>query len=77
MLDYAYEMEKGGREVVYKIKETREKMGISQSDLADISGVSRAIISRLETENDTVTTTDTLKKIAKALNTTVGKIFCE
>lgn len=63
--------------MVYKIKEIREKKGVSQSELATASGVSRAIISKLETENDTTTTTDTLKKIAKALDTTVGKIFCD
>lgn len=59
----------------YKIKEARERKGLSQSKLSDLSGVSRTIISGLESGRITVTTTDTLKKIASALEMKVSEIF--
>lgn len=61
----------------YKIKEAREKTGMSQQELSEKSGVSRTIVSGLETGKITVTTTDTLKKIASALNLKVRDIFFE
>ena len=48
---------------------------MSQSELAEKSGVSRGIIWALETDANAVTTTKTLLKIANALDTTVDKIF--
>lgn len=59
----------------YKIKDYRLKMNITQAELAKRSGVSRAIISGLESGTITVTTTATLSKIAKALGEKVGDIF--
>jgi transcriptional regulator with XRE-family HTH domain len=59
----------------YKIKEIREAKKMSQSELAEKSGVSRGIIWALETDANAVTTTKTLLKIANALDTTVDKIF--
>ena len=53
----------------------RKKM--SQCELAEKSGVSRTIISGLENGTITTTTTDTLLKIAKALDTKVADIFFE
>lgn len=61
----------------YKIKEYRDMMGMSQTELAERSNVSRTIISGLESGNITVTTTETLLKIAKALNCKVTDIFLE
>lgn len=61
----------------YKIKEMREKKEMSQEKLSEVSGVSRSIISGLESGRVTVTTTTTLLKIAKALGVTVDEIFCE
>lgn len=61
--------------MAYKIKEKREKKKLTQQALADKSGVSRQIISRLENEEDVITTTDTLKKIASALGCKVSDIF--
>lgn len=57
------------------IKEVREKKNMSQEDLAKKSGVSRAIISNLETGRADTTTTSTLEKIATALEEPVSKIF--
>lgn len=58
----------------YKIKEFREKLNLTQQELADKSGVSRVTIAMLET-NQQNTTTQTLLKIASALGTTVDQIF--
>lgn len=59
----------------YKIKEYRIKKGISQELLSKKSGVSRSIISGLETGRINTTTTSTLKKIAKALECSISDIF--
>lgn len=59
----------------YKVKECREELKMSQTDLAKKANVSRAIISGLETGAIKVTTTETLCKIAKALNKKVSDIF--
>ncbi len=59
----------------YKIKEKRVQLGISQEQLSEMSGVSRSIISGLESGKTTVTTTETLLKISKALGCKVKDIF--
>lgn len=59
----------------YKIKEFRIKKGISQELLSKKSGVSRSIISGLETGRIDTTTTSTLKKIAEALECSISEIF--
>lgn len=59
----------------YKIKEIRTKQGMSQAELAEKSGVSRAIISNLETGKSEQTTIRTLQKIAKALGATIDEVF--
>ena len=61
----------------YKIKEYREELRMSQVELAEKSKVSRSIISGLESGAVTVTTTDTLSKIAKALEKRVSDIFLD
>ncbi len=58
-----------------RITEIRKEKGISQEELSILSGVSRATISGLESGRVTVTTTDTLQKISKALGETVSEIF--
>ena len=59
----------------YKIQEIREEAGMTQAELSEKSGVTRSIINGLETGRTTTTTTDTLKKIASALNRKVSEIF--
>lgn len=61
----------------YKIREYRKERSMSQCELAEKSGVSRTIISGLENGTITTTTTDTLLKIAKALDKKVSDIFFE
>lgn len=59
----------------YRIKEYRETLRMSQVELAEKSKVSRTIISGLESGTITVTTTETLLKIARALNKKVSELF--
>lgn len=58
-----------------KLKEYREKEGLTQEELASKSSVSRNTISSIETEINTNVTYDTMEKISKALNRKVSTIF--
>lgn len=60
---------------MFKIKEYREELNMSQEELARKSKISRTIISGLETGTISVTTTKTLKAIAEALGKDVSEIF--
>ena len=59
----------------YKIKQFREELRMSQTELSEKAHVSRSIISGLESGSVKVTTTDTLSKIASALGKKVSEIF--
>ena len=59
----------------FRIKEVRKQVGMSQSELARKSGVSRTTIYNLETDDDIETTTGTIARIAKALGVGVEQIF--
>ena len=61
----------------YRIKESRLELNMTQEELSKKSGVSRAIISGLESGRITVTTTDTLLKLANAMDKKVSEIFFE
>ena len=60
---------------MFRVKEEREKKGMTQEELAKKADVSRTIISGLESGTINVTTTKTLKKIAEALGKNVSDIF--
>ena len=68
-----HDEQKGG----YKIRECRNEINMSQEELSKKSGVSRTIISGLENGTITVTTTETLLRIARAMNKKVVDIFFE
>lgn len=59
----------------YRIKEVRILRRMTQEELSKKSGVSRAIISGLESGSRKETTTKTLLAIAIALGTTVDDLF--
>lgn len=59
----------------FYIKKIREERKMSQTELSQKSGVSRATIWNLENGVDKVTTTKTLNKLAKALNVTMDELF--
>ncbi len=51
---------------LYRLKEHRNKRGLTQHELATLSGVSRPTIARLETTS-TRATPETARKLARAL----------
>ena len=51
-----------------KVKQLREKMGLSQEKLARLADVSNNTIINIEAGKQDNPTIDTLKKVAKALN---------
>ncbi|WP_276906665.1 helix-turn-helix transcriptional regulator [Faecalibaculum rodentium] len=57
------------------IKDVRNEQGVSQEELAEKSGVSRRILSLLETGAAESTTTKTMQAIAKALGKESSEIF--
>ena len=59
----------------FKIKEARKEKGFTQEELAKRANVSRATIIGLENGTITVTPTETLTKIAGALDKKVSDIF--
>ena len=59
----------------FRIREVRLSLNMSQEQLSAKSGVSRVIISALESGARDVTTTKTLMKIATALGVTVEDLF--
>jgi transcriptional regulator with XRE-family HTH domain len=59
----------------FAIKEAREERKMSQEELSEKSGVSRAIISGLESGSIQNTTTKTLYRLALALDMPVGQFF--
>ena len=59
----------------FKIKEARKEKGFTQEELAKRANVSRATIVGLENGSVLVTTTETLTKIASALDKKVSDIF--
>ena len=58
-----------------KIRYYREKIGMTQEELAQKAGVSRVTISYLETGKQPVITSETMLKIAEALGKSVKTIF--
>jgi len=61
--------------MAYKIKEIREKKRMSQAELAEASGVSRATIIRIENTPEVVINTKTLEKLASALDVSIRTLF--
>ena len=59
----------------FKIREYRKELRMTQEELSRRSNVSRATISALENGTLSVTTTETLIKIASALGRKVSDIF--
>ena len=77
MLNYVQSMKRkrGENEMGYKIRQIRENKGMSQTELAEKSGISRATIWKLETDDKAITMTSTLQKIANALGVSLDEIF--
>ena len=59
----------------YKIRERREKLGMTQSELVKKSGICRATISMLENGYDVDLKVSTLISLASALRCSVNSLF--
>ena len=59
----------------YRIKELRERQGMTQETLSEKAGIARATLSKLENNDEDQTTTKTLLKLAEALNVTINELF--
>ena len=58
-----------------RLKEVRKEKGITQEELERLSGVSRQTISAIENNPDYQAKSGTLIALAKAMETTVDRIF--
>ena len=58
-----------------RVKEFREKLGMTQEELAEKSGVSRTTISGFENELIEITTNTTMDKISEALGKKTKTVF--
>lgn len=61
--------------MLYRVKEVRKKRGLTQEELAKKARVARGIIVRLESDEEFNTSTNTLNKIAQALECSMAEIF--
>lgn len=61
--------------IANRLREIREEAGLSQAELAEKSGVSRTILSFLETNKDVNCKISTLKAISAALSRPISDIF--
>ena len=59
----------------FRLREVREAKGMSQEELEKASGISRQTISAIENGKTTSVMSGTLVALARALDTTVDKIF--
>ena len=68
---------KGGGESVVKnrLKELRTERGISQEELSEMCGISRATLSKIENNEEVNVNTRTIAKIADAFNVRPSEIF--
>lgn len=60
----------------YKLKELRYQRDMTQEELSKKADVSRQTIVNIENGEPVNTTTDTLRKLAKALDCNISDIFC-
>ena len=60
---------------ILDIKTIREKKGMTQEGLANKSGVNRSLLNQLETQKVTNTSTNTLQKLANALDCKITDLF--
>ena len=58
-----------------KLEELRRKAGLSQEELAEKSGVSRAVIVKIENSNTDRVLGRTIRKLAEALDVSMAELF--
>lgn len=62
--------------MTYKVKEVRESKGMTQTELAEKSGISRGTICALEGGQKMSVNTNTLIRIADALGVSMDALYC-
>lgn len=60
---------------MYKVRERRESLGLTQEELAKRAGISRQTIIAIESDMEVPTSTTTLIRLAKSLMCKVSDIF--
>lgn len=60
-----------------RVTELRKEKGLSQEELAKAAGISRATLSKIETNEEAVITTGTVSKLCAALSCKPRDIFLE
>ena len=63
-------MEDGAMQIGKRIQQRREKLGLTQEELADASGLRQSIISRLERGTRKNPSADTVRRLATTLGVT-------
>jgi DNA-binding XRE family transcriptional regulator len=58
-----------------KLKNYREELGLTQSELAEKSGVARTIVSYIETEKEVDVKLSTLTALSNAVGKKVSEVF--
>lgn len=72
---YSKLKQQGGEKLKNKLKSARENANLTQKELSENSGVSRVVINQIENGKRTIVTSETLVKLAGALNCDVADIF--
>lgn len=57
-----------------RVKELRNKLGVSQEELADLAGLDRTYITSVESGRRNISIAN-IEKLAKALNVTLAEFF--
>ncbi len=57
-----------------RVKELRNKLGVSQEELADLAGLDRTYITSVESGRRNISIVN-IEKLAKALNITLAEFF--
>ncbi|MBQ9572281.1 MAG: helix-turn-helix transcriptional regulator [Acidaminococcaceae bacterium] len=61
----------------YRVEEIRKEQNMTQSELAQASGISRATVAALESGKEIVVKSSTLQAIANALKCKVPDLFAQ
>ena len=58
-----------------RLREVRKNSGLSQEELSKRTGLSRTTLSKIESNEEAVVTTETIVKLAKAFDVKPSEIF--
>ena len=62
---------------MFRIKELREKRGLTMAQLSRLANVAYATLWAMETKPDHVANTNTLSRIANVLEVPIGELFSD